>query len=473
MRRMRFAPMMPVVVLACAMSCDDAIDVNPVPLAQSADGGAEGAALGGNRVPYDGGSPASVPRVPVVAEAKSGTVDAEGMFFAASEMQISGEPFAEFAGGRNLAFYDRAFLPTDEYLVPDGTGGTIPIKDLFGFSTAVESYEYSKYHMNSVISFSGAGVSLANGPIVLARGEATPQDRLIARVAELETTAGSDVGGYSVLPPPVGNPLNVLGFAGLLPVFAPWRSFDPTIPQTTQIVRSCNRATGYSAVPGAGAFVPTYECEYNELHVPDSAVEHALTPATLGFGTWKQALWAIDFGGRLHDSSSNNVSTVADADRANVGKANNSVLATDPPGATGGTYIGSNPLEGMWGLVMIDGMDNLAAWLLGSLSTADGTTLGGFASVSDAIAYDYTSPLRWFPSKWNAGVDASQPFPPLTSLTIGDATSRSIDLAALLVGDSMFFAMTDARNPGIGQRLGLELLFDGDPFPSDDGMPNG
>ncbi|HEY8073968.1 MAG TPA: hypothetical protein VIF62_07660, partial [Labilithrix sp.] len=102
-----------------------------------------------------------------------------------------------------------------------------------------------------------------------------------------------------------------------------------------------------------------------------------------------------------------------------------------------------------------------------------GTTLGGFASVSDAIAYDYTSPLRWFPSKWNAGVDASQPFPPLTSVTIGDATSRSIDLAALLVGDSMLFAMTDARNPGIGQRLGLELLFDGDPFPSDDGMPNG
>src|SRR5262249_29357226 len=160
-------------------------------------------------------------------------------------------------------------------------------------------------HMNSVIQFSGAGLSLANGPLTLRRAEATQQAKMIGRVAQLMYTAGTDVGGYAILPPPPNNPLNYTGFAGLLPVFAPYKSFDATIQPVTTIVKSCNRATGYSAVPGAGAFTPAYECEYNELHLPDSQLEKVIVPSVLGFGTWKQALWAIDFGGRLHDSGSN------------------------------------------------------------------------------------------------------------------------------------------------------------------------
>ncbi len=468
------APALFASVLALAFACSDDVAVNPVPLDAGASADADAAAtLGGDRVPYDGGAQPSVPRVPVHAETTSANVEMQGMLFAASEMQISGEPFAQFFGGRNLAFYDRAYLPTDKYLLPDPLGGINAVTDLFGFSTAVESYEYSKYHMNSVVQFSGAGVSLANGPIVARMPQATLQAKMIARVAALMTTAGTDVGGYAVLPPPTGNPLNLTGFAGLVPVFAPYRGFDPTVPQNTVIVRSCNRATGYSAVPGAGAFVPAYECEYNELHVPDSQLDHTLVPAALGFGIWKQALWSIDFGGRIHDSSSNNVNAIDPADAPNVGQANNVVVATDPPGAAAGTFIGSNPLEGMWGLVMIDGMDNLDEWLLGSLSTSDGATLGGFASTADAIAYDYGSPLRWFPATISASVDASQPFPPVSSLAIGDGSSRSVDLAALLLGNAMFFAMTDARNVGIGQRIGLQLLFDGDPFPKDNGLPDG
>ncbi len=437
----------------------------------------------GNTVPYDAGGPSVTQRVPVASSLVSREVDAQGMMFAAGEMQISGEPFAQFFAGRNLNFYDRAFLPPDQYLIPVADGGVFdqllgqdvnPIPDVFGFSTAVESYEYSKYHMNSIVEWGAAGVSLANGPLVAALGQGTGQANLIMRIDQVLTLAGTDVGGYAVLPPPTNNPLNILGFAGLTPVFAPYRAFDPTIQGSTQEVQSCNRAGGYGGIPTQGMETPEYECEYNQLHVPDSQLDHTLVPAVLGFATWKQALWAIDFGGRIHDSGSNQVNAINPSDEAAVGTHGNTVVATDPPGSAPGTYIGSTPLEGMWGLNMIVGMDNLAAWLLSALTTTDGATLGGFASTMDAIAFDYTSPLRWFPTAVTVGVDATQTFPPVTSLVIADGTSRSVDLAALLLGYSKFFAMTDARNPGIGQRIGLQILFDGNhQFPADDGMPDG
>lgn len=459
------------VILAFACGGDDATpdaaadagpDADVSPLAE------------GGRRPYDSGEAANVARVPVAAELVSSDVDVQGMMFAAGEMQIGGEPFAQLSAGRNLAYYDRLQLPPDQYLVANSAGGTVvAVTDLFGFSTAVESYEYSKYHVNSIIQFSGAGVSLANGPIVARMPQATAQERLIARAVALMTAAGTDVGGLAVLPPPQNNPLNLIGFAGLVPVFAPYSSFAPDVPGTTALVQSCDRRGGYSGLPAGLAVAAAYECEYNELHVPDAKLNHVLVPAALGLATWKQALWAIDFAGRLHDVLSSPVDEVAAADRPDVGKASNRVRATAPAGAVQGTYIGSSPLEGMWGLVMIEGMDNLDEWLLGSLTTNDGVALGGFASTSEAINYDYSSPLRWFPAATTVAVDPSVPYPPVTSLTLTDPASRSVDLASLLLGNAMFFAMTDARNAGIGQSLGLQMVFDGDPFPADNGLPDG
>lgn len=444
---------------------------------QELDAGGDAASLPplqvGGRVPYDAGFTPQVLRVPVAAELVSGQTDVAGMMFAAGEMQIGGEPFAQLFAGRNLTFYDRLAVPPDQYLVADARGAIHPVIDLFGYSTAVESYEYSKYHVNSVIQSSGAGVSLASGPLTARLPQASARERLIARVGALTLGAGTDLSGLAVLPAPQNNPLNLIGFAGLLPVFAPYSTFDPAIEGTPAVVKSCDRRGGYSGLPAGLQTVSAYECEYNELHVPDAQLDHVLTPAALGNSMWKEALWAIDFVGRLHDAIALPVDSVAVADRSQVGKKDNVVVATSPPTAASGTFIGSSPLEGMWGLVMVDGMDNLAEWLLTALTTSDGVTLGGFGSIAEAITYDYGSPLRWFPSAITVGVDASVTFPPVNSLSIAAASSRSVDLAALLLGHAMFFAMTDARNPGIGQRLGLQLTFDGDPFPSDNGLPDG
>ena len=460
---------------------------------------------------FDAGSVVTVPRVAVQAQLVSSRTNVQEVMFAAGEMQTSGEPFAQHFAGRNLNNYDRTFLPPDEYLLPlpddagdiDGAvpdpgfgyllpsganGLVLPIKDLFGWSTAVESYEYSKMHMNMVANQTTAGLSLANGPVLATRSEPTPIAKIIARAAELFTNAGTDLAGYAQVPPPVNNNQNYLGFPGLWPNFAPFDSFDPTMEPSPDVVKSCTLVGGYGGIPTLGAELPEFECAYNSLHLPnrDAQVNKTLVPAALGFATWKEALWSIDFAGRLHDSGSNPVTAVAPSDMPLVGTKLNTVVGTAPAGAASGTYLGSTPLEDMWGLFMLEEMDNLAEYLVSTLNTTDGSTLSGFPSREAATLYDYTSPIQWFPAAVSVAdavndpdpdagdTDGGNPYPMIVGTpSIADASSRSIDLAALLLGNSLLFGETDPRNAGVGQQIGLQCTFDGNPFPADDGIADG
>jgi hypothetical protein len=329
--------------------------------------------------------------------------------------------------------------------------------------------------MNLVIQETTAGVSLANGPVVGHETGTTALDKLRARMNDLLTNAGTDIGGFATLPAPTGNPQNYLGFPGQWPVFLPYKSWDPTLAPTLSVVRSCSFQGGYGGVGFGTSVSPLYECAYNTMHLPnrDMQVEKTLVPAVLGFSAWKQAIWAIDFAGRIHDKANNQVNAVTPSDVALVGQRGNTVVATDPPGSAKGTYIGSSPLEGMWGLTMLANMDNAGEWIVGSGLTSDGKTLTGFASKTDALDYDYTSPLMWFPAATAVTEDHTVPFPAVATLAVTDGTSRSIDLAAMLLGHAMWFGMTDPRNAGVGQRIGLQATFDGDPFPQDDGIADG
>ena len=483
----------PLVAALVAVACSDGPAASPAGGADASlpvDATMDDVAWDHVRVPYDAGAGPSVARVPVTAGLTSRRTDVQQLMFASGEMQQSGEPFAEHFAGRNLAGYDRTHLPTDQYIPGNGGPAAHPMTDLFGFSTAVESYEYSKYHMNTVSQWSTAGLSLAAGPILAKRTEASPLARLRARASELFVASGSDLAGYTQLPAPANNPLNYLGFQGLWPSFAPFRSFDPGMTPAPEVIASCTLDGGYGGIPTIGSMLPEYECAYNTLHLDDreAQVDKTLVPGVLGLSTWKEALWTIDFAGRLHDATSNPVDTVSEGDRRSVGTRGNRVVGAAPPGAATGTYLGSTPLEDVWGLVMIEEMDNAAELLVSRLTTTDGATLGGFASKAEATAYDYTSPLRWFPAAVtvtedlpacppptaaDAGTAPCVPFPSVTKLAIADATSRSTDLSALLLGHAMFFGMTDPRNAGIGQLVGLGLTFDGDPFPADDGKANG
>jgi hypothetical protein len=424
---------------------------------------------------YDGLAPdAAVARVPVHAELVSNRVYVDHLLFAAGEMQISGEPFASGFAGRNLGDYDRNWLPPNEYILNLGTVNVDPIPDLFGFSTAVESYEYSKYYMNMVVEETTAGVSLANGPVVALGPGATPFVQLQTRMADILTSAGTAAAKFATIPAPVNMPANYLGWPGLWPAFAPFSDFDPAMDASMAVTTGCSFTGGYKSV-SIGTTSPVYECNYNTTHLidPIGQVNRVLTPATLGYAAWKEAIWAIDFAGRIHDVSGNQVNTLADGDLALVGTANNTVQATSPDGAAVGTYIGSSPVEGMWGLTMLSNMDNAAEWLRSALMTADGVALSGISGAA-AMTYDYPSPLVWFPSAIAVTEDdTQQPYPPVTGMVITDGTSSSEALAALLLGHSMFFGMTDPRNAGVGQRIGLQATFDGDPFPSNSGSALG
>src|SRR5574337_836361 len=107
----------------------------------------------------DGGTDGSVPARPVTitAEVTSNRFVVREHMLAGGEMQISGEPLAETMG-RELGGYSRDQIPVDLY--NDTTLGTAWI-DLPGFSSAVESYEYSKQPMNNLAFEAGAGTSLS------------------------------------------------------------------------------------------------------------------------------------------------------------------------------------------------------------------------------------------------------------------------------------------------------------------------
>jgi hypothetical protein len=435
----------------------------------------EDAAIDYRVTAYDGIAPdASPARVPVHAELVSNRVYVAPLLFAAGEMQISGEPFASGFAGRNLGDYDRNWLPPNEYILNLGTVNANAILDLFGFSTAVESYEYSKYYMNMVVEESTAGVSLANGPIVAQGPGATPLAQLQARMGALLISAGTAAQGFATVPPPAGNTDNYLGWPGLWPSFAPFSDFDPTMAPSYAVVTGCTYTGGYQSLT-VGSTSPLYECNYNTTHLSDpvTQVNRVLSPLTFGYATWKEALWAIDFAGRIHDINGNQVNTILPSDLPLVGTAGNTVVGTSPDGSGTGTYIGSSPVEGMWGLTMLADMDNAAEWIRSALLTSDGATLSGVTGAA-AMSYDYGSPLVWFPQAIAVTEnDAVQPYPPVTGLTVTDGSSSSESLAALLLGHSMFFGMTDPRNAGVGQRIGFQATFDGDPFPANSGTALG
>ena len=422
--------------------------------------------------------PPPVPGAAVQSKTVTTRVQTRELLFAAGEMQISGEPFARDFMGRNLDGYDRAGLPTDQYS-PSGRSGD-EIKDIVGFSTAVESYEYSKYHQTMVALQAYVGPSLAWGPLVnptadSSSDEPTVRKRLAIRIGQILTSAGTDAAGYAKVPAPTTNPLNVLGFSGLHPILTPYVSFEPFINPDALVARHCTAGAGY-IVASISNPVPDYECGYASLKVNDrSQLELKVSPGVMGLAAWKYSLWGIDFLSRLHDTAGNFVVRVAPGDEPKVGSPDNAIAGFDDTGSAtvAGTFIGSTGLEGMWGLSMMEEMDNTAEWLLKSISTTDGTKLDGFSSVKDALAYDYGSPLRWWPTSIAVTEGAPAAWPSVASLTIDDAHSRSADLAALLLGHAMLFGMTDARNTGIAGTVGLRLTFDGAPFAADNGLPDG
>jgi hypothetical protein len=417
---------------------------------------------------------------------------------ASIEMQISGEPFADLLG-RDVGGYDRFSAQTDNYIDPvTGMLGSDPL----GFSLAIESYEYSKMSMNFLSFEAGAGLALQFGPVLNPKGEGGDQaftlllDRL-QYLGKASRASGAKFGkDFVISPPPANDPKNHYGWPGFWPVYAEFRSFDPAIAPKVGADEECSLAgaTDEPIPPGtAQLFVGDYECDTNSLHLVDreKQVEKVLAPDALGYSAWKQVLWAINYWAAMHDIGQNPITVVPEGKLGEVGEPDNTVVGQfpsplDPTGkelvfGKDGTFLGGVSLEGWQGLVMIDELDNKSSLLLKGLTSADGKALQGFASVKDAIDYDYQSPLRWWPAAVavsekvvaKSDAEATKYFPEPVSFSIESGESRLQDLSALLGGYGTIFAITDEKNAELGGSQQFRATFDGKPFAADDQTPNG
>ncbi len=413
-------------------------------------------------------------------------------FLAAGEMQISGEPFSQ-AMGRDLANYSRDHIPPDIYFdtSPVANG---PWIDLPGFSTGVESYEYSKQPMNNVAFESGAGTSLAYAPLVNPSGLTGPAATALLASRVQHYAAGSNALGRFVFPAgtfPANNPRsgdtnpngagaaaeNPLGWPGMWPTVHVFRSFDPTIAPTSKIDLFC--AISSDDDPGASGSLgcADYECDATSLHLVNRAsqIEPVLTPGADGFSAWKYGLWVINYLQTMHDSTEAPVSTVDPSDLPTVGSSGNMIVGADDTGAAtaAGTFLGSSDIEGFQAQMFIDEIENRAEDWLMHLTTADGATLSGFATLSDALAYDYTQPLRWFPGSVSVTeTDDGSGFPH-PAYALASADSDLLDQIGLVLGYAEFYAITDTANINVGGSQPAIAYFDGDPFPSDDQLADG
>ena len=396
----------------------------------------------------------------------------EDHFIASVEMQLSGEPFAQ-AMGRDLGGYSRTYFCSTRvcqaslYTDPEGDGGSVV--DLPGFSSAVESYEYSKQPMNNIAFESGAGTSLLFGSVLNPGGATGPLALQLAQgwISHMASEANTTSRFIKSLDP-VSNPL---GWPGLWPALQPFSQWNPAIQPTN--VAGCSITSDDNPGNANALLSDDYECDYNTLHLPDRAAQVSPTigPGSSGWVDWKEALWTLNYLQIMHDDHENPITSVTPGQLGEVGMPGNVVSGgTLYPG----TYLGSSDIEGFQAGNFIQILDNQAAqWLL-ELTTTDGVTLGGFASLDDALSYSPSSPLRWFPSQIDvteAPDDSGFPVP--SSYTIASPDSSLLDLAGLLGAYSSVYSLTDQGNAQVGGSQPVMAYFDGDPFPVQNQVPDG
>ncbi|HEX7842310.1 MAG TPA: hypothetical protein VF469_32785 [Kofleriaceae bacterium] len=439
----------------------------------------------------DAGDAGIGPRVVITMTVGSTRFVTREHMLAAGEMQISGEPLAE-AMGRDLGAYSRDFVPPDVY--QDTTLNRLWV-DIPGFSTGVESYEYSKQPMNNLAFESGAGTALAYGPVVNPAGATGAAALGLLGDAVQHFGAGSHADGLYVFAPgtfPTNNPggasnpkgvglgaNNPLGWPGIWPTNHVFASFDPTLQATSGLEIECSISSDDNPVGIGGALLcADYECDATTLHLPDRAsqIDPTITPGADGFSAWKYGLWVINYLQIMHDTNEAAVATVADADLTAVGTPGNSVVGFDDTGAptAPGTYLGSSNIEGFQAQMFLLEVDNRAEDWIAHLTTTDGATLSGFASRAAALAYDHAAPLRWFPGRIavTETPDPESGFP-RPGYAIASADSASLDLVGLAMGYAELYALTDQRNTAVGGAAPARVMFDGDPFAADNQLADG
>ena len=175
----------------------------------------------------------------------------------------------------------------------------------------------------------------------------------------------------------------------------------------------------------------------------------------------------------MHDSTRDAGRPRPDEPLALVGTPGNT--SRHPGSSAPGTFLGSSDIEGFQAGNFIQILDNQAAQWLPALTTTDGATLGGFASLSRCARLQPGQPARAGSRLRSRSPRATTPAASRAprAIAIASADSHLLDLAGLLGAFSSVYALTDQSNAQVGGSQPARAYFDGDPFPVQNQTPTG
>ncbi len=335
----------------------------------------------------------------------------------ANEINESGEPFAE-ALGYNLDDLDPMVKNSP---------------DSISFTLGIENYEYSRYHLGTVISRSGIGLHMMWAPVIMEMAAMAP-DSLDGKYT------GGTPNGYKeddVLMKTIMHfsmLANQMAPANPWPQFAEFKGGDPHLPQPIDA---------------------NFPMDFSSLRWDRSKMDKTLNPGAMGQTLMKQYLWAQDMLGGFHDGQDEPVTPDGTATPDSTGSPN-----FDPDNDV---YYGGNNLDGFIGQVLTAEAINKVKFLITQLAY-DGSTLG----MVDPANYDPTNGIQYFAH--GVGVTESpvlEGLPPkASSFEVTDASSSLFDQLSLLWGIISFKNMMNPDDSSDEAHIAYKSVFDGNPFPA-------
>jgi len=346
------------------------------------------------------------------------TFDTLSQMLLANELFESGEPFAESLG------YDLDLLDPMVLNAPDS----------LSYTTGIESYEYSRYLLNTLTGRSGLGLHMMWSPVVMEN--AAMQDPSFDG-----TFTGGMINGFNeddMIMMMIGNFgtfANQTPPANAFPQFADFMTGDTNLPQTV---------------------AADFQMDFSTTRWDRSLMDKTLNLGAMGQSMWKQYYWAQDMLGAFHDNNDEGV----DATGSNSPDFPNSP-DFDP---NNGLYYGGNNLDGYIGQVLTAVSINKTKFLIDQLAF-DGTNLGSV----DPATYNPTNGIQYFPTKISVTETAvATGLPPqATNLVVVDPTSYIFDQLSYLLATVSFKNMMNPTDNSDAAHLAYHEVFDGNPFPAD------
>jgi len=353
------------------------------------------------------------------------TFDTLSQMLLANELFESGEPFAEELG-YNLDELDPIVLNAPDSLA---------------YTSGIESYEYSRYLLNTLTGRSGLGLHMMWSPVVMEK--AAMQDDSFDG-----THTGGMINGYNeddmlmMMIGDFGSNANQTPPSNAFPQFADFMTGNTNLPQTV---------------------APDFQMDFGTTRWDRSLMTKTLNLGAMGQSMWKQYYWAQDMLGSFHDANDDGI----DATGSNSPDFDDSPFL-DPDN---GIFYGGNNADGYIGQVLTAVSINKTKFLIGNLAY-DGTDLGAV----NPATYDTANGIQYFPTQIEveeSAIVAGLP-PKGTSFTVLDETSQLFDQLSYLLATASFKNMMNPNDNSDAAHLAYHEVFDGSPFPADmatTGMP--